>query len=189
MHVLLILFLGIAANLDNLGIGVAYGIQKTRIPFRSNVTIALISMIVTYAAMIAGESITAFISIESANLLGGVLLSGIGIWLLCQPRIAQSTPYQNSEVADTDGDRVISIREALPLGFVLAANCLAAGFGMGASGSSMLGTVSSVGFFSLLTIGMSHRVGLWLSRTWIGKYPTQIAGGLLIVIGIVEMIL
>ncbi|WP_432354228.1 manganese efflux pump [Sporosarcina sp. A2] len=188
MQWIMILFLGIAANLDNLGIGLAYGIQKTKIPFRSNVTIALVSMVVTYFAMVTGDQLSTYISLGTADLIGGLLLCTIGLWMLLQPRPMQPNPFEDPTVADTDGDRIISIREALPLGFLLSANCLAAGFGMGVGGSSMLGTITSVGFFSLITIGASHRFGSLLSRTWIGKYPTGIAGGLLIVIGIVEIL-
>ncbi|VDG99064.1 putative sporulation protein YtaF [Lysinibacillus sphaericus] len=188
MQWIMILFLGIAANLDNLGIGLAYGIQKTKIPLRSNVTIALVSMIVTYFAMVTGDRLSTYISVWTADLIGGLLLSSIGIWMLLQPKPVQPNPFENPTVADIDGDRIISIREALPLGFLLSANCLAAGFGMGVSGSSMLGTISSVGFFSFITIGASHRFGSLLARTWIGKYPAGIAGGLLIVIGLVEIL-
>ena len=188
MQWILIIFLGIAANLDNLGIGLAYGIQKTRIPIRSNVTIALISMGVTYAAMIAGDNITAFIPIQTADILGGLLLCGIGIWMLCQPKFQQTNPFEDATVADMDGNRIISIRESIPLGFVLAANCLATGFGMGVSGNSVIGTMMSVGFFSFITIGVSHHFGRRLANTWVGRFPAAIAGGLLILIGFVELV-
>lgn len=187
MQWMMILLLGVAANLDNLGIGLAYGIQKTKIPLRSNVTIALVSMIVTYFAMVTGDKLSTYISVGTADLIGGLLLCSIGFWMLLQPKPVQPNPFEDPAVADVDGDRIISIREALPLGFLLSANCLAAGFGMGVSGSSMLGTISSVGFFSFITIGASHQFGELLARTWIGKTPGGIAGGLLIVIGFVEV--
>ena len=187
MQWVMIILLGIAANLDNLGMRVAYGIQKTRIPFRSNSTIAFISMGITYAAMIAGDSITAFISIRTADVLGGLLLCGIGVWMFCRPKFQKAHPFEDASVADMDGNRIISIREAIPLGFVLAANCLATGFGMGVSGSSVIGTILSVGAFSFLTIGVSHHVGQRLANTWIGRFPEAIAGGVLMVIGCVEL--
>lgn len=189
MQLVLVIILGIAANLDNLGIGLAYGIQKTKIPIRSNVTIAAISMAVTSFAMLAGDRTASFISPDAADWLGGLLLCGIGVWMLCQPQFTQVSTYEDAAVADTDGDRVISVREAVPLGFVLAANCLAAGFGMGVSGSSMAGTVLSVGIFSFVTIGGSHRFGLLLAETWIGKYPAAIAGSLLVLIGLAEIVI
>ena len=36
MHIISALFLGLAANLDNFGVGVSYGVQKIRIPSPSN---------------------------------------------------------------------------------------------------------------------------------------------------------
>ncbi|WP_052461869.1 manganese efflux pump [Sporosarcina koreensis] len=189
LQLLVVIFLGIAANLDNLGIGLAYGVQKTRIPIVSNLVIAAISMAVTGLSMLAGDRIAAFITPDAADWIGGLLLCGIGVWMLCQPKFGQVEAYEDAKTADTDGNRVISVREAIPLGFVLAANCLAAGFGMGVSGSSMIGTILSVGFFSFITIGGSHRFGTLLARTWIGRYPAAFAGGLLIVIGVLEIAL
>ncbi len=186
---LTILFLGVAANLDNLGIGLAYGIRKTAIPFRSNAAIAIVSMAVAVVAMLAAEYVTLFIPEEMANRLGGFLLIAIGLWMLIQPQSSGPKILEDPDVADTDGDRILSVREAFPLGFLLSANSLAGGFGMGVSGGPMLGTVLSIGFFSLVTVGGGQRFGQLLTRTWIGRYPSEVAGGLLMLIGMVEMVI
>ncbi|MEH7308877.1 manganese efflux pump [Neobacillus drentensis] len=79
MHLLSILLIGIAANLDNLGISVSYGLRSTRIPFVSNLIIAIVSMICAYLSIIAGKFISEFISIGIANLAGGLIIICIGI--------------------------------------------------------------------------------------------------------------
>ncbi len=56
MHWITIILVGIAANLDNLGIGLAYGVKKTKIPFASNLTIAVVSMIVTYLSVLLAQT-------------------------------------------------------------------------------------------------------------------------------------
>ena len=55
MHIISALFLGFAANLDNFGIGVSYGVQKIRIPSLSNFFIALLSGIVTFISVLTGH--------------------------------------------------------------------------------------------------------------------------------------
>ena len=189
MQWLTIVFLGIAANLDNLGIGLAFGIRKTAIPFRSNFAIALVSMAMALVAMLAAEYVTLFLSETTANRLGGGMLCAIGAWMLFHNQSPRPNFLDDPDASDTDGDRVLSVREALPLGFLLSANSLAGGFGMGVSGGPMAATVLAIGVFSLLTVGCGHRFGGLLTRTWFGRYPSEIAGGLLILIGVAEMII
>ena len=187
MQWITIIILGIAANLDNLGVGLAYGVKKTKIPFVSNFIIALVSMIVTFVSVTTGSTITQYISITAANLLGSLLLCLVGIWMLIPFKKDEASPLENPELIDTDGNHIVSFREAIILGFILSANCLASGVGMGVNGVSVLWTVFSIGFFSIVTIGASSYFGAFLSKTILGKYPTKIAGGLLISIGIFEV--
>lgn len=187
MQWITIVILGIAANLDNLGVGLAYGMTKTKIPLFSNFIIAAVSMVVTFVSVIAGSTLTLYISVFTANLLGSLLLCLVGLWMLLPQDSNYKSPVENPKLIDTDGNKIVSFREAITLGFVLSANCLATGIGIGANGISVLWTVLSVGGFSLLTIGSSSYFGILLSKTFIGKYPSKIAGGLLLFIGIFEV--
>ncbi|KZE37814.1 hypothetical protein AV656_09820 [Bhargavaea cecembensis] len=189
MQWLTILFLGIAANLDNLGIGLAYGIRKIRIPTLSNAAIAIVSMMVTALAMVAAEGLASIMPEQMANRLGGFMLCLVGLWMLIQEWKPNPDLRKNSLNADKDGNRILSVREALPLGFLLSANALAGGFGMGVSGGSMTAPILSIGLFSFLTIHCSNRFGGILTRFYLGRHPSIIAGGLLLVIGIVEMVI
>lgn len=188
MHWIAIILIGIAANLDNLGIGLAYGIKRVKIPVLSNAVIALISMIVTYAAVTAGSVVINFVSTDFANLIGSLLLCAIGIWTLLSSRFSKQGILENPEVFDEDKNHIISIREAMTLGFVLSANCLAGGMALGANGISAIWTVISIGAFSFITVGAGVHFGVLLTKTFIGRYSTAISGWLLILIGIIEII-
>lgn len=74
MHWVTILLIGLAANIDNLAISVSYGLRSTRIPFTSNLLIALISMICAYISIATGDLISNFISLKTANVIGGLLI-------------------------------------------------------------------------------------------------------------------
>ena len=79
MHLLSALMIGVAANLDNFGIGVSYGIRKIRIPFLSNFFIAVLSGIIVALSVSAGHILSQFIGL--ANLLGALLIIVIGVWV------------------------------------------------------------------------------------------------------------
>ncbi len=187
MHWITIIFIGIAANLDNLGIGLAYGVKRVKIPILSNAVIAVMSMIVTFVAVTAGSTVIEYISPHTANLLGSLLLCVIGIFTLFSNRFSKHSIAKNPEVFDEDKNHIISMREAMTLGFVLSANCLAGGIAIGANGISAIWTVISIGTFSFITVGIGSHFGVLLSKTFIGKYSTAISGWLLIIIGVFEV--
>ncbi|MEO4053846.1 manganese efflux pump [Solibacillus sp. CAU 1738] len=187
MHWITIILIGIASNLDNLGIGLAYGVKQVRIPVLSNVIIALMSMVVTYVAVSAGGTIIEYISVHTANILGSLLLCIIGLWTLFSQKFSNKGIMANPESFDGNKNHIISFGEAFTLGFVLSVNCIAGGIAIGANGISAIWTVISIGTFSFLTIAIGSRFGVLLTKTFIGKYSTAISGGLLIVIGIFEM--
>lgn len=187
MHWITIILIGIAANLDNLGIGLAYGAKQTKIPIGSNIMIAFISMFVTFVAVFTGGAITVFISPSIASLSGSLLLCIIGLWTLWSSRPSNNYSKKDPKEYDKDNNNIISIKESVLLGFILSANCLATGIGIGANGISAIWTVISVGFFSILTVGIGSHFGYLLSKTFLGKYSTAISGCLLLFIGVFEM--
>ncbi|MFJ7726208.1 sporulation membrane protein YtaF [Neobacillus sp. NPDC097160] len=200
MHYLSILLIGIAANLDNLGISVSYGLRSTRIPFVSNLIIAIVSMICAYLSIIAGEFISQFISIGMANFAGGLIIICIGIKCIVDSFSVQESPREvkvdsnfshvitHPDSADVNSDNVISVKESIFLGFALAINCLAMGLGAGITGVSTALTTLPIGLFSFLSIWSGIKLGSKICGMNIGKYSNIVAGILLILIGVYEMI-
>lgn len=187
MHWITIILIGIAANLDNLGIGLAYGIKQTKIPLLCNVSIAITSMIVTFIAVWAGSTVSTYVSGSIANLLGSLLLCVIGLWTLISEKFGHEEVLQTPNLLERDTNRVISLKESIILGFILSINCLAVGIGIGANGISAVWTVLSIGFFSVVTVGLGSHFGALITKTFIGKYSTTISGWLLLIIGIFEI--
>lgn len=201
MHWLSILFIGIAANLDNLGIGVSYSLKSTRIPFISNLLIAIVSMAAAYLSIAAGALISHFISITIANFIGGIILIFLGIKCIVEclkkeQEISHVVVHSNSNFSkvikepdslDLNNDKVISWRESFLLGLALAINCLAIGFGAGFTGVSPILVTISIGIFSVLSIACGALVGDKLAGTRVGKYSNMAAGILLCLIGIYEV--
>jgi putative sporulation protein YtaF len=208
MHWLTILLIGVAANLDNLGISVSYGLKSTRIPFVSNIVIAVISMLCAYISITAGEYISQFISLTIANYAGGLLIIFLGGKCIVESLFPKPLPKPVPEpepvpvkvdsnftkvisqpaLADINEDKVISFKESCLLGLALAMNCLAMGLGAGFTGISPILTTIAIGVFSLISIFFGIKIGSKISDNRIGKYSNIIAGLILILIGIYEII-
>jgi len=190
----------IASNLDNLGICLSFGMKRTRIPWLPNILIACITMIGTYFSMRMGEWLVQFVSGELANWLGAIVIILIGMWTLWgslrSPKVKEELDAPTlSEVlrdpihADQDHNQVISWRESLALGIALTLNNIATGIGAGATGISALWTTVITGVLSVLFIAAGSAVGRRIARTWFGRYSNAVAGILLCLIGLYEILI
>ena len=86
---LYLLTISIAANLDNLGVGIAYGLAKTQISTLPNLLIAIISGIFTYLAMALGILVGMMLPPVIANTLGATLLILVGFWVGWEHTVAK----------------------------------------------------------------------------------------------------
>lgn len=196
MHWLSILGIGLASNLDNLGIGFSFGTRSIKIPIRSNLLIAALSTLSAYISITCGHFIATYTSPTFANAIGGGMIMAIGLWAIIKSltgvnrKKASNDPakLQKSYKADHDGDIIITWKETWTLGFALSINCIASGLGAGATGVSAWGTTISVGAFSIITIALGSHLGQQISNTVLGRYSNVIGGVILICIGIYEIV-
>lgn len=155
MSDLIALFLlGFAVSLDSFTVGLTYGMRKIRIPMKSLIIISSCTFILLLLAMGFGSVIELFISYEAGETIGGIILIGIGIWVLYQfftSQIEKPTTENKKDVkiieiefrsisvvikilkrpieADFDQSGVISGKEALFLGLALSLDSFGAGIG------------------------------------------------------------
>jgi len=209
MHIISALFLGLAANLDNFGVGVSYGAQKIRIPSLSNFFIALLSGVVTFISVLTGHLLSQFMTI--ANLLGSLLIIVIGVWVMVHKSISDnSLPMavpvmktysvaikplscivqitKNPSLADLDANGIISTKEAMALGLTLSFNCIATGVGAGLTGLAPLPLAISVFIFSMVTISSGYWTGWKTASNRLESWSQVFSGVLLILIGIYELL-
>ena len=194
MQWLTILIIGIAANLDNLGISVSYGIKSQRIPLLSNILIALVSALFAFIAMTAGSLLSSYFPIIIANTIGGILIICLGIWcIVTSPTLTKKQAIQDEKtripgLPTFNQVKSIGFKESFFLGLILAINCLTIGFSAGMTGVSSLSTSISIGIFSIISISLGVKLGNKVGNTPFGKYSNEIAGLLLISIGIIEIL-
>lgn len=200
MEWLSIMLIGVAANLDNLGVGVAYGVQATKIPIKSNIIIALIGAVMTYLSVMIGSTIGTYMNPKLAHIGGGIILLALGAWTIWndwrritipKQRTAQGNYLQqildNPERADTDNNKVISSIESFLLGLALSLNCFGVGIGGGITGVSPFWSGIVVGSMSLCTMSIGVQMGIRLSYSWINKFASSIAGMLLLSMGLYQI--
>lgn len=210
-QLLAILVLAISCNLDNVGVGLAYGARGIGIPLASNLLIALVTASGTGLCTACGRQIFHFLPAGVAILLGAVLLIGMGAWVIRQEigvpsrqeqvshsddELAQTSLWrrllhllENPSLADRDSSGHIDLKESLLLSLALMLNNLPNGVGAGLLGLSIWFTTMMVGLLSILTFWLGIGLGRSLGILWLGRYAATLSGLLLIVIGLAEIIL
>jgi len=134
MELLALLVVGIALSLDGFAAGVAYGLRRIQMPFLSLIIICLTSGVAVSVSIGLGYAAAQVMAPKPAQVLGGILLIVLGVWILSQAlrRIARHPlliriPPLGMVVqvlfepldADMDQSGGISPREALILGMAL----------------------------------------------------------------------
>jgi putative sporulation protein YtaF len=187
--------IAIASNLDNAGVGIAYGVRKIQISWLANLIIALISGIATYLAGVAGDVVTQYVPGKTSTWIGATMMLLVGLWVMTEPwrRRWQSGRSQHNMMArilrdpaeaDFDKSKTIGLTEAFVLGIALALNALAGGFDAGIVHIGILVTAWAVAVCSFALLGVTAYLGRRFVPRSMGAFATQIAGLLLIVIGL-----
>ncbi|WP_338832999.1 putative sporulation protein YtaF [Moorella humiferrea] len=196
------LLLAFAASLDGLGVGLSYGLRSIKLPWYSLFIIALVSLTVSFSAMVGGHFIVKVFSPALAGHVGAVILLTLGLALVLEAYCKEGIPekavvklrlprlglvIQNLKEpvkADADSSGSIGGREAFTLGLALALDSMGIGFGAAAAGFSFLLTPLLLGGSQVLLI----LVGLCLGRRWrpvkVGWRGAALPGLILIAIGI-----
>ena len=186
------------SNLDNLGVGVTFGIQSIRVSTMSNIIIASITTLGTGLAMVLGRIVACAFPASVIDVVGGLVIIGIGVLTVMsavhalRPRTASAAQVLSLNTSsralhalfDIESRSAISTREAILLGIALTCNNVATGVGAGASGISPLVTAILSGVFSLLCVGGGCWLGATAGARLIGRFAPLLAGITLVGLGI-----
>lgn len=202
---LIILGFAISSSVDNLGVGLSYGIRNIRIGLMSNLVVAVICFLFSEAGILFGQWLSIIMPGVLPVLVGALLLFiiGIRIILLAAPRkkelsndevkntVAQNQSItailENPEIVDVDNSGEIGLGEAIILGIALSANALTNGLGAGLLGLSPLAIslTAAVGSFITVWLGvyLGHKVAdVRIGSYTLGEFGTILSGVILLVI-------
>ncbi|MDU1507301.1 MAG: sporulation membrane protein YtaF [Clostridium butyricum] len=196
------LLYSLSSNLDNLVIGIAYGVKKIKIGLISNLIIATVTSIGTLISMSVGKFISGFLPISLTNMLGAVIIMLLGLYFLIQS-ILKLIPksYSNSlalknvdeimdyaEKSDSDNSGTLNIKEAFVVSLGLMLNNLGTGLAASITGVNVSITVICTFILSIALLMLGKSIGHNILGSICGKYAPLISGVLLIILGIFELI-
>lgn len=196
MHLLSSIVFAITVNIDNFAVGIAYGIKRIKIGILGNLIIAAISGLGTFFSMYLGFYISKIINLSVTNLLGSIIIIGIGLYFILDfflKYYKKSNHFisiellENPEKADTDSSGHIDNKEALTLAFALSLNNLGLGMGSSISGVNIISTTLFTFLFSIPAIIIGYRFGNSFLSSLFGKYTSLISGLIIIFLGIYEL--
>lgn len=182
-----IVFFVVSSNLDNLVIGLSYGLKGIAIGPGANLLIGLITLAGTVLSMGVGKGLLLLLPQGMAELLGSLAVLAIGLWLLLgwlRRRGSAPWPQEGAERFDRDCSKRIEAGEALALGAALTVNNMGLGIGASAMGLGILATSLGSCLCSILCLHMGNRVGRsWLSGV-VGRYAEPLSGLLVLAMGL-----
>jgi len=180
-----VLALSIACNLDNLSVGVAYGLARIPIRTVANLAIALVAVVLTAGAARAGWLVSVYVPFWLANDLGAAMIAAVGVWVLAGPGTVPG-----SIVGRRGADRAVGWRETAVLSVSLSLNNLAAAAGAGMTGhaAAPIAIGLAVGAFSFLAIAAGQRVARAGTALWSPLVCQRLGGAALVALGIVSAI-
>jgi putative sporulation protein YtaF len=212
-HLAIILLMSISCNLDNVGIGIAYGARGVSIPFDSNLLIAFITTSGTFVSAVCGQSLYLVLKPELARYIGSAIIICMGIWIIgqefiiggmtgvCSEHIADRAAadqkglfakvmmvLDNPCAADADLSNHIDLKEGTVLGLALTLNNIANGVGAGMIGLNIMWLTVFVFILSIVTIWVGIRIGDRYGQRIFGRLTGLVAGAILVLTGIYEII-
>jgi putative Mn2+ efflux pump MntP len=182
--VLAAVLVALVSNVDNLTVGVAFGMRGQRIAGAPNALIAAITMVGTAGAMTSGHVLATALRPSVASALGGTIILAIGVMTAATSVRTVRRPATDAPVAvaRTRSRGVLSWRGAVPIGVALSLNNVGAGIGAGIAGVPPLATTLLAGAFSLAFIGGGSRFGWAIGRRF-GQRTALLAGVVLVCLG------
>ncbi|MEW9502483.1 sporulation membrane protein YtaF [Jeotgalibacillus marinus] len=205
---LLVLLLAFALTLDSFCAGLTYGLRKMGMPFKSIFIISILSASSVLIAMVVGQSIASFLSPTVAERIGGIILVGLGGFILYQffrPE-KEEVPYDekvllNLEIkslgfvinilkrpleADFDRSGKVTGIEAIMLGIALSLDGLGAGIGAALLGYSPLLLSASVLVLCFVFLYGGLKIGNVFSHLKWMQRLSFLPGILLILLGVLR---
>lgn len=204
MHFIYTFFIALANNIDNISVRIAYSIRGIKISIFKNIWISIITFFISSLAAFSGSIITDFFSTTVSQIISMLMLVFIGLWIIVEPYFNTKKVEINSinikndniirnilrnpEKADKDNSKDIDFKEATFLGIALSINNIGGGMSAGMIGlsSPLVGFFSAI--ISFLSLWAGNYLTSFLNRWNLNKKATVLAGLLLIIIGVKQVI-
>ena len=178
------ILLALSASIDALGLGITYGIKKTKMSKSGNLIIFTTVFCLSGLSVFIGHYISTLFSPVVSAILGASLLILLGIYNIFK------SPNNTSTNFDTDGSNYIDAKEAFILGLAVAvdASCVSLGSGMIGIAGLILPFLMAVFHTFFVNCGNLVATNIASRFTISSKLLSNLSGIILIFIGFVRLL-
>ena len=178
------ILLALSVSIDSLGIGITYGLKKTKITAISNIILFAISFCITCGSIFLGHYISALFSPTISTILGSSFLIILGVYNIYKTINKPLTDY------DIDHSNNIDAKEAIFLGLALSIDSACVGIGSGIIGINDIVLPFFVASFQLAFLNCGNLVANSIAKyVNVSEYALSIFSSfILILVGIFRAI-
>lgn len=177
---------GLSANLDNIAIGISYGLKKIHISFFKVFMISIFTTLFTFISMFLGKYLVNLLNENIANSIGAYILIILGTYTILKECIIKLR-YRHKRIKNEKPIKPIDFKELMTLILILSTNNIAAGIAASAAGINILLTTIFSFIFSFLLLLISNRIGKNILNSFVEKYCNIISSIILTLLGIIEL--
>lgn len=171
-----------ACNLDTVLLSAGFAARGVVLRRGYGLVIAALTTLITWLSLALGAGAAALLGGRTAQVLGGLVLAGMGAWFLLDWLRRPGPPPEEAEEAES----AAGLRGCVALAAALAVNNAGAGVAAGVSGISP-GLAAAVNLLATLgALPLGRMLGSRLAGRLLGKYALPLTGGLLILLGLWE---
>ena len=170
-----------AISLDNLFVGMSYGMEKIKMPFFSIFTMNIISVSVLFVSFLIGHFFSSILN-EISKMIGFLCLFLLGCFKLFDCLLKHYfkkrennliefrffhfliSIYMDPKSADEDFSKTLSVKESISLAFILSLDGVGAGVGGGILYSKYGMLCFFAFFFGVFFIYLGKIMGSFLSK-------------------------
>lgn len=171
-----------ACNLDTVLLSAGFAARGVVLRRGYGLVIAALTTLITWLSLALGAGAAALLGGRTAQVLGGLVLAGMGAWFLLDWLRRPGPPPEGAEEAEA----AAGLRGCVALAAALAVNNAGAGAAAGVSGISP-GLAAAANLLATLgALPLGRTLGSRLAGRLLGKYALPLTGGLLILLGLWE---
>lgn len=174
-----------ACNLDTVLLSAGFAARGVVLRRGYGLVIAALTTLITWLSLALGAGAAALLGGRTAQVLGGLVLAGMGAWFLLDWLRRPGPPPEGAEEAE-EAEAAAGLRGCVALAAALAVNNAGAGAAAGVSGVSP-GLAAAANLLATLgALPLGRMLGSRLAGRLLGKYALPLTGGLLILLGLWE---
>ena len=173
-----------ACNLDTVLLSAGFAARGVVLRRGYGLVIAALTTLITWLSLALGAGAAALLGGRTAQVLGGLVLAGMGAWFLLDWLRRPGPPPEGAEEAEEA--EAAGLRGCVALAAALAVNNAGAGAAAGVSGISP-GLAAAANLLATLgALPLGRTLGSRRAGRLLGKYALPLTGGLLILLGLWE---